>query len=357
MLIARAPVRISLAGGGTDLPAYYERYGGFVINTTIDKHFYVFLNVVDGNGLQINSSDYRAFYRYNGDDPPLWDDDLGLPRAILDHFGVTSGLSMFLASEIPPGTGLGSSSAVTVAIVKALAAAQGLPLTRQELAELACYVEIEKLAQPIGKQDQYAAAFGGLNTITFKADGVTVEPLWLSTETLERLQRNLLLFFTGSSRNASRILSQQKQASEERDPQVVEALHAVRVMAEEVQQCLQQGDLERFGELLNRNWQRKKEFAPGVTTDYIDHCYQIAQSNGAIGGKITGAGGGGFFMVYCEADARERVTHSLEAEGLRRMDYCFESNGAQVLMNASPRLSIAKDWQLSARTPKEIWHA
>jgi D-glycero-alpha-D-manno-heptose-7-phosphate kinase len=345
MLIARAPVRISLAGGGTDLPAYYERYGGFVINTTIDKYFYVFLNVNNENGLQITSSDYRAFHRYNGDDPPLWDDDLGLPRAILDHFGVTSGLSMFLASEIPPGTGLGSSSTVTVAIIKALAAAQGLSLTRQELADLACTIEIEKLAQPIGKQDQYASAFGGLNTITFTADGVVVEPLWLPAETLERLQRNLLLFFTGSSRNASHILSQQKRASEERNPRVVEALHAVRMMAEEVQQRLQQGDLERFGELLNRNWQRKKEFAPGVTTDYIDHCYQVAQSNGAIGGKITGAGGGGFFMVYCEEGASVRVTRTLEREGLRRMDYCFESSGAQVLMNASPRLFVARDRQ------------
>jgi D-glycero-alpha-D-manno-heptose-7-phosphate kinase len=356
MLIARAPVRISLAGGGTDLPAYYERHGGFVINTTIDKYFYVFLNVINENGLQITSSDYRAFYRYNGDDPPLWDDDLGLPRAILDHFGVISGLSMFLASEVPPGTGLGSSSAVTVAIIKALAAAQGLPLARQDLAELACTIEIEKLSQPIGKQDQYASAFGGLNAIVFTADGVTVEPLWLPMETLERLQRNLLLFFTGSSRDASRILSQQKQASEEQDPRVVEALHAVRVMVEEVRQCLQRGELRRFGELLHRNWQRKKEFAPGVTTDYIDRCYQVARDNGAIGGKITGAGGGGFFMVYCEEGARERLTHSLEAEGLRRMDYCFESNGAQVLMNASPRLSIAKDRPLGVSSSKEIWH-
>ncbi len=347
MLIVRAPVRISLAGGGTDLPAYYDRYGGFVINTTIDKYFYVFLNVINENGLQITSSDYRAFYRYNGDDPPLWDDDLGLPRAILDHFGVISGLSMFLASEIPPGTGLGSSSTVTVAIIKALAAAQGLPLTRQELAELACHIEIEKLGQPIGKQDQYASAFGGLNAITFTGEGVTVEPLWLPAETLGRLQRNLLLFFTGSSRSASRILDHQKRASEKRDPRVVEALHAVRMMAHDVQQSLQRGDLKQFGELLNRNWQCKKEFAPGVTTDYIDHCYQVAQSNGAIGGKITGAGGGGFFMVYCGEGTRERVTHALEGEGLRRMDYCFENSGAQVLMNASPRLFVAMDRQPS----------
>jgi len=345
MLIVRAPVRISLAGGGTDLPAYYKRHGGLVVSTTIDKYFYVFLNVVSGDGLQITSSDYRTFYRYNSDDPPLWDDDLGLPRAILDHFGITRGLSMFLASEIPPGTGLGSSSTVTVAIIKALTTAQGLALTRHELAELACTIELEKLGQPIGKQDQYAAAFGGLNFITFRAEGVEVEPLWLPQKTLEHLQQQLMLFFTGSSRSASEILSQQTKASQEQDPDVIDALHAVRRMAEEVRECLEQGDLDRFGRLLDRNWQQKKRFAPGVTTPFVDHCYEVAQAHGAIGGKLTGAGGGGFLMICCRDGAREQVTQALEAEGLQRMDYRFENNGAQVLMNASPRLPTYTEWR------------
>lgn len=345
MLVARAPVRVSLAGGGTDLPVYYERYGGLVISTTINKHFYVFLSVVDGDGLQIASSDYRSFCRCDEDGTPLWDSDLGLPLLILEHFGIARGLSVFLASEIPPGTGLGSSSAVTVAIVKAVTAAQGLALTRHELAELACHIEIEKLGQPIGKQDQYAASFGGPNVFTFTAEGVSVEPLFLSRETVNRLQSNLLLFFTGSSRSTSDILSHQKKASSEEVPAVLEALHTVRAMAVEVRQCLMRGDLERFGELLDRNWTCKKRFSPGVTTRHIDRCYSIARSNGALGGKITGAGGGGFLMVYCEDGARERVTRALEAEGLRRMDYSFEHSGAQVLMNASPRLSVANDWR------------
>jgi D-glycero-alpha-D-manno-heptose-7-phosphate kinase len=346
MLIARAPVRISLSGGGTDLPDYYEHYGGMVVSTTIDKYFYVFLNVVNGHDLQITSSDYRTFYRYNENDLPLWDDDLGLPRAILNHFGITQGLSMFLASEIPPGTGLGSSSSVTVAIVKALAAAQGVVLSRDELAEMACTIEIKKLKQPIGKQDQYAATFGGLNAFTFEAKGVKVEPLWLADEVREHLQHNLLLFFTGSSRSASAILSHQRKASQEKNAKVLEALHAVREMASEACKHLKQGNLDKFGKLLDRNWQYKKAFAPGVTTPRIDHCYQIARNNGALGGKITGAGGGGFLMLYCKDDALEQVTKALEIEGLRRMNYCFEYNGAQVLMNASPRLPMNRNWHL-----------
>ena len=356
MLIARAPVRISLGGGGTDLPAYYEPYGGMVVSITINKHFYVLLNIVNQDGLQITSSDYRTFCRPDDNGAALWDTDLGLPLAILNHLGINQGLAMFLASEIPPGTGLGSSGAVAVAIIKALTAAQGLALPRRQVAELACWIEIQKLGQPIGKQDQYAAAFGGLNAITFTADGVNVEPLSLPAATLERLEHNLLLFFTGSSRSASQILSHQNKASQQQHPQVLEALHAVRAMAKEVKERLQQGELEQFGQLLDLNWQHKKQFAPGVTTDRIDDWYRIARANGAIGGKITGAGGGGFLMIYCEDGAGKRVTQALEQRGLRRMDYRFEFNGAQVLMNASPRLPIVRDWRPPAWAGAR-WHA
>jgi D-glycero-alpha-D-manno-heptose-7-phosphate kinase len=206
MLIARAPVRISLAGGGTDLPAYYEQFGGVVLSCTINKYFYVFLNVAEGDTLQITSSDYRTFYRHDEQAGLLWDGDLRLPRAILSHFGVMRGLSMFLASEIPPGTGLGSSSTVAVAIVKAISTALGLYFDPSEVAKVACYIELEKLAEPIGKQDQYAAAYGGLNWIEFNTHGVRVEPLSIPLQIRCRLERNLLLFFTGSSRSASRIL-------------------------------------------------------------------------------------------------------------------------------------------------------
>ena len=342
MLIARAPVRISLAGGGTDLPAYYEQYGGCVVSTTINKYFYVFLNVCQDDDLQITSSDYRTFYRHEGNGPLLWDGDLGLPKAILHHFGIERGLTMFLASEIPPGTGLGSSSSVAVAIIKAISTACGLPLSKQELAELACTIEIEKLGQPIGKQDQYAAAFGGLNFITFTRDGVTVEPLRVSHETWHRLQENLLLFFTGSARGAANILSQQKKATQHKDPQVIQALHHVKEMAIQVKECFERGDLQRFGQLLHENWMQKKRFAKGVSNPFIDRCYDLALEHGALGGKITGAGGGGFLMLYCEPEHQPAVTQALEVEGLKRMSFRFETTGARVLMNAGLRLQVDK---------------
>ncbi len=339
MLITRAPVRISFAGGGTDLPAYYTRHGGAVVSTTIDKYFYVFLNVSAEDAIQITSSDYRTFYRHDADTPLLFDGDLSLPRAILSHFGLTRGVSMFLASEIPPGTGLGSSSTVTVAIIKAVTTARGLFLSKQQIAELACHIEIEKLGMPIGKQDQYAAAFGDLNLIRFARDGTTVEPLRIPPETRRQLERNLLLFFTGATREASSILREQKEASEQSDPRVLDALHAVKGLAFEVKECLERGDLARFGHLLDRAWQSKKKFAAGVSNARLDECYDLARQNGALGGKVTGAGGGGFLMVYCELPQQAAVTQALEAKGLKRMDFRFESEGARVLVNAGLRIA------------------
>src|SRR5207248_6779026 len=210
------PVRISLAGGGTDLPAYYERHGGFVVSTSINKYIYVFVSPSAGRGVQISSSDYRAFSRHHAEEAPLWDGDLGLVKATLDEFGVFGGVSLFLASEVPPGTGLGSSSTVAVALVKALATLQSIRLGPREVAECACKIELDKLGSPIGRQDQYAAAFGGLNAIMFGPDGIEVERLRIRAEVLARLERNLLLFFTGSTRSASEILREQQRATAER---------------------------------------------------------------------------------------------------------------------------------------------
>lgn len=357
MLIARAPVRISLAGGGTDLPAYYTQYGGQVINTAIDKYFYVILRVYDGDSLQITSSDYRTFYRQNPladgwlpeDAHPSDDAALSLPRTILNAFGIRAGLSMFLASEIPPGTGLGSSSTVTVAIIKALSAVYGEQLSKAELAELACHIEIEQMGMPIGKQDQYAAAFGGLNEFTFTAGGVQVTPLALPWDTLQALQSNLLLFFTGHARHSADILKQQTQASRQSSSPTVEALHRVKAMVADVKHCFLSGDLRGFGQLLHENWVQKKRFAPGVSNDLIDESYATALALGAVGGKITGAGGGGFLMLYCETPHQTAVTEALERRGLRRMDFRFDNTGARVLMNAGLMIAAAERPSLLAR--------
>ncbi|HZQ05321.1 MAG TPA: GHMP kinase [Anaerolineae bacterium] len=341
MLIARAPVRISLAGGGTDLPAYYEQYGGCVISTSIDKYFYVFLQPSPDADLQITSSDYQTFYRQAGQDPTefFWGGDLELPRAILHHFGITRGVSMFLASEIPPGTGLGSSSTVSVALVKAITTAKGLKPSPSEIAELASYIEIQKLGMPIGKQDQYAAAYGGLNRIDFEQGRVTVTPLNLSAKTRGRIEQHLMLFFTGSTRSASNILKQQKAASERQDPRVLDALHAVKAMAVQVQGALERGDVEALGDILRESWEQKKQFAANVSNARIDELYQRALAHGARGGKIAGAGGGGFLMLCCAPEKQEEVTRALEAEGLKRMTFHFENGGARVLVNAGLRLN------------------
>ncbi len=303
MLIARAPVRISFFGGGTDLPAYYLQHGGAVLSTTINRYVYVVLSVNEGKGLQITSSDYQTFYRHTRGKPLLWDGDLSLPRAVLAHFGIEDGLTMFLASETPPGTGLGSSSAATAALVKAVSTACGERLTRREVAEIACYIEIEKMAKPIGKQDQFAAAYGGFNWITFDRDGATVEPLIIPSETLARLKQNLVLAFTGTAHDSARILARQSSASRAGKDEVISALRSAHALALEARELLTGGRVREFGMLLDEAWQHKRRFAPGVTNDRIESWYTLARDHGALGGKITGAGGGGFLMLYCDDGA------------------------------------------------------
>jgi D-glycero-alpha-D-manno-heptose-7-phosphate kinase len=339
MLIARAPVRISLAGGGTDLPAYYEEHGGLVVSTSIDKYFYIFVSLNDTDSVQISSSDYHAYFRKRRGDPLLWDGDLSLPRAFLHEFGVDAGISLFLASEVPPGTGLGSSSAVSVALAKALSALCRQSMSKADHAELATFVEIDKLGMPIGRQDQYAAAFGGLNVIRFGPAGVRVERLHLPRTVVQTLERRLLLFFTGSSRDAASILKHQQASTHQQDAATIESLHCIKAMADTTIELLRAGELDGYGSLLHESWEMKKRLAHGITNAQIDQWYDVARAYGARGGKLTGAGGGGFLMLYCVEDAQDAVTAALEDHGLVRMDFRFEDGGAVVLMDALPHVS------------------
>lgn len=338
MLIARAPVRISLAGGGTDMPSYYTEHGGLVVSTSIDRYFYVFVSLNGAESVQITSSDYRASFRQRRGQPVLWEGDLSLPRAFLHEFGIDGGISLFLASEVPPGTGLGSSSTVSVALAKALSSLHRMSLSNTQLAELASYVEIEKLGMPIGRQDQYASAFGGLNAIHFSADGTQVEPLQLAPDVEQSLDRRLMLFFTGASRSAASILKGQDTATKQGESDVMDSLHRIKAMAHETIQLLRAGDLTSFGELLHESWQAKKRLARGISNPRIDEAYELARQCGAVGGKIAGAGGGGFMLLYCPEESQEAVTTALEDYGLSRCDFHFERGGAVVLMDALPRM-------------------
>lgn len=345
VLIARAPMRISFGGGGTDLPAYYEKYGGMVVSTTINHYAYTILTPGDPHSLQVVSADYHTFYRRPPCEDLLWDGDLALPKAVINHFEVQNGVNIFLASQIPPGTGLGSSGSVAVALIKALAFWCGLDLSPYEVAEMACFIEIEKMGMPVGKQDQYAAAFGGLNCITFKKDGtVVVEPLHLPEGILQRFQKWMMLFFTGTSRQSSTILRYQKRASEKGEYPVVERLHAIKELASHMQDALGRGDLEGFGELLHLSWLNKRGLVRTISNQFIDKCYTAAREAGAIGGKITGAGGGGFMMLCCPPERQAEVTKVLEGLGLRRMNFAFDQEGAQVM------------WAVSSSTSSSQWN-
>lgn len=333
MLIARSPMRISFGGGGTDLEAYYAKYGGFVISTAINKYFYAIITTDESDDLQIISADYRSLFRHSPYNDLFWDGDLALPKAILHHFGIRRGINLFVASEVPPGTGLGSSSAAAVTIICAISTLIGQSMTKQQVAEIASSIEICKMGMPIGKQDQYASAFGGLNAITFTSQGVAVEPLKIDPDVRNTLERRLLLFFTGSSRESTSILKHQRKSTEEQDDAVLQALHHIKQIALDMQTCLKQGNLDEFARLLHSSWQEKRHLAPGLSTGFIDECYNLALQNGALAGKITGAGGGGFLLLYCHEQKQEAVTRALEERGLKCMNFRFDQQGAAVVIN------------------------
>ncbi len=334
MVIVRAPVRISFGGGGTDLAAYYDRFGGFVVSAAITRYCYVVARESASRGIRINSADYRIWEAFEpGEIPPVVE-PLALPKAAIDWFadhGLRErGVDLFLASEVPPGTGLGSSSAMTVALVYALASYTGMPIDRFSAAELASCLEIERLDMPIGKQDQYASAFGGLNAIEFAAGGVRVEPLNLPPDTITALSSRLLLFSTGRTRDSAAILREQR-ASTRSDRQIIASLHRIKALAVEMHRALIGEDLDQFGRLLDLGWQEKKRLSTRVSSTVIDQWYGAARKAGALGGKIAGAGGGGFLLLYCPAGRQQAVRAAMARLGLPEFTFDFDFEGAEVL--------------------------
>jgi D-glycero-alpha-D-manno-heptose-7-phosphate kinase len=335
MLIVRSPVRISFAGGGTDLPAYYEQFGGAVLSTAINKYFYTILCKRHDGRVQVISSDLRVFETWH--DIASMDargSGLEIPLAILKDMASDISVDLFLSSEIPPGTGLGSSASVCVNILKTLTTYLNRPLSKYDLAERAFHVARDVLGRHVGRQDEFAAAFGGLNFITFRTDGFTeVQPVDLDPVLLRELQSNLMLFFTGSAHHSWTILQEQEKSTRSPKGPAVEALHQVRELADRMLSALRAGDLNLFGSLLDEGWQAKKRISGRISNSRIDHLYELARRNGALGGKITGAGGGGFLLLYCEHERREAVRSALRAEGIQEMAFALDTNGAQVIVN------------------------
>lgn len=335
MLIARSPVRISFGGGGTDLPAYYERFGGAVLSTAINKYFYTILGKRTDGRVQVISSDLRIFETWREiATMDIKASGLEIPLAVLKDLQSDLSVDLFLASEIPPGTGLGSSASVCVNILQALTTYLGSPLSKYNLAERAFDIARHTLGRHVGKQDEYAAAFGGLNYISFNPDGTTsVEPLNLDSAVLHNLESNLMLFFTGSSHHSWSILEEQDKSTRSQLASTVGVLHDVKEHGAKMRDALLRGDLTGFGTVLDEAWQSKKRISHRISSERIDQLYGLARNNGALGGKITGAGGGGFLLIYCEPERQETVRSVLEQKGVQEMTFRFDSQGAQVIVN------------------------
>jgi D-glycero-alpha-D-manno-heptose-7-phosphate kinase len=335
MLITRSPVRISFGGGGTDLPAYYEQFGGAVLSTAINKYFYTVLRKRGDGKIQVISSDLRTLETWGNINSMSFErSELEIPLAVVKDVGRDISVDLFLASEIPPGTGLGSSASVCVNVLKALSAYLHLPLSKYDLAERAFHVARNVLGNPVGKQDEYAAAFGGLNYIRFGTDGtVTVEPVVLDSALMTELEDNLMLFFTGATHQSTTILEEQEESTRKDRGRALDSLHTIAGLAERMRNTLEDGDLHTFGKLLDEGWQAKKAISGRISSDQIDALYAIAKGSGAVGGKITGAGGGGFLLLYCERPYQDAVRQGLSAAGAREMTFRFDSKGAQVIVN------------------------
>lgn len=325
MIISRSPLRISLGGGGTDLPSYYQDHEGFLIAGAIDKYVYVTVMRPFSPGIylkysQIEKADELAQVKH-----PIIREGLQLFSPKTPQIEITA------LADIPAGTGLGSSGSFTTALLKALSSHYRRPLQQEEIAELACQIEIEKLGEPIGKQDQYAAAMGGITCYTFHRDGkVSVAPLQISMGTMFELEDNLLLFFTGFSRSASHILQDQKTKSDVHDPSMLANLHYVKDLGLRSKFALEQGNTVQFGELMHEHWEHKKKRSNGMSNSNIDEWYELGMRNGAIGGKLVGAGGGGFLMFM--AHDRVKLRKAMAKAQLEEVRFKFDFEGTKNVM-------------------------
>ena len=324
MIITRSPLRISLGGGGTDLPSYYRDHGGFVISAAIDKYVYITLHETFEREFVIKYSKTELVHSVEEIKHPLIREALKMVPVDAPHLEVVS------MSDIPAGTGLGSSGSFTVALLRALHTLNKQFVPSQTLAEEACHIEIEKLGEPMGKQDQYIASFGGITSFEFQADGaVHVRPLPVSPETLYNLEDNLLLFFTGFTRSASAILAEQDKRTRGGDTGMIDHLHHIKQFGYESKEALERGDLRRFAAIMHEHWELKKYRSKSMSNSNIDEYYQLARSHGALGGKLIGAGGGGFLMLYSED--KTRLRHVLREAGLREVRMHFDFEGTTVV--------------------------
>lgn len=320
MIITKTPFRVSFCGGGSDMANFYEKYGGCVLSTSINKYCYISIHPY--------FNENQTLLKYSENELVDSPDQIRhrIFRQVLTDMGI-HGVEISSTADIPGGTGLGSSSTFTVGLLNTLNCYKGKFVSKDKLAKLACEVEIEKLGNPIGKQDQYGAALGGLNFIKFNQDGsVSHEPILMEGKTYKELQKNLLMFYTGTTRSANTILAEQTRniTSEDKARNLLKMCE----LAKDMKIALENNDISSFGKILDEGWQLKKELASGIANQAIDEAYEIAMKNGALGGKLLGAGGGGFLLFYCEEEKQEQLKKAI---GLKELDFSFERDGTSVI--------------------------
>jgi len=324
---ARAPLRISLCGGGTDVAPYPEEHGGMVLSATINQYAYASLRPRRDSRLTLASLDYDVVARYDHPRRLKLDGNLDLIKAVVRAFKVRRGAGLWVHSDAPPGSGLGSSSTLVVALIGVMGEWLGRPLTSYDVAELAYRIERVDLGLAGGRQDQYAAAFGGFNFIEFGAEGTVVNPLRIRPDVLNELEYRLLLCYMGQTRQSARIIERQTAAYRSGQSAVVEALHQLKAGTLEMKKALLLGKVDAIGELLHQAWESKKRLDEGISNSHVDRLYQLARREGAIGGKMPGAGGGGYFLLLTRFDRKHRVAAVLEKHGGQVVPFQFERRG------------------------------
>lgn len=326
MIVSRTPFRLSLGGGGTDLPAYYSQYGGFFISGAVNKYMHIVLNDRFEPGIRISYSQTEIVDSFDSIRHPAVRETLRL----LDFRDRVEIVSL---ADVPAATGLGSSGSFTVGLLNALYAHQKVTKTPEQIAEEACHIAMDRLREPSGKQDEYAASLGGIRSYEVDRDGkITPRELRIAPDTLAELEYGLMMFYTGIKRSANEILATQRDKVVTDDDGAVEKMHTIKAIGLESRKALESGDLRRFGELLHDHWATKRVVTQGMTNDGIDRWYSVARENGAIGGKLVGAGGGGFLMLYCE-EGRQKVRAALAGEGLTEYRFRFDFEGSKVIYN------------------------
>ena len=327
MIIVRSPLRITLGGGGTDLPSYYREHDGFLIAAAIDKYVYVTINRPFIEGIFLKYSALENAQLVEQVHHKIIREALSMQNLKTPQIEITT------LADIPAGTGLGSSGSFTTALLKCLYAHRKRHLHQEQLAELACHIEIDRLGEPIGKQDQYAAAYGGITAFDFyRDDKVTAKPLNIGIDTIFDLEDNLLLFFTGYSRSASGILKDQQMRSQQHDEEMLNNLHYVKELGLRSKAALESGNTSLFGELMHEHWEHKKRRSGGMSNPKIDECYQLGMANGAVGGKLVGAGGGGFLMFM--AKDRNKLRRAMINAGLEEVRFKFDFEGTKVVLSS-----------------------